>query len=307
MQETKPTLTALKSQLAFIGALLKSYPRITEVMCNEDGAIWIDNGGSLQKSGVFLSAEQRTSAIDLLAGLNGLACNENNPSLSVKLPIFGGGRFQALKPPVVQVPIFSLRIPAKTKLSLDELAAGGMLRLSEALFLRQCLAAKKNIIVAGGTGSGKTTLAGALANLIQGERVLVIEDNPELSIDNANTAYLQTNARYSLSSAVFDSLRLRPDRIIVGEIRDGQTAMGLLEAWLTGHPGGIATIHANSADEVEKRLRELLGRVTANVPADLLKTTLDVIVFAAKISRPDGSTGRKVLQIKQNFKLNKEF
>jgi P-type conjugative transfer ATPase TrbB len=299
MHDTE-TLTALKNYLNFIPDVLGRYSHITEIMANEDGKIWVDSQGSLILTQYTLPPEVRRSVIDLLAGYHGLICDDKNPSLSIRLPVYSGGRFQSLRPPVVSAPIFSLRIPAKNSLSLDDLAAANTLRLEQAARLVEAVRRRKNIIIAGGTGSGKTTLTGALANLVQDERVILIEDNPELKLANRNTTYLLTGKDFSLSDAVVASLRLRPDRILVGEIRDGQTALGLLEAWLTGHPGGIATIHANSTAGVYDRLAGLIGRVTVNVPYDLIKETLDVIVFIQKVVDSGGAVSRRVTDIKSS-------
>ncbi|MGY4485198.1 P-type conjugative transfer ATPase TrbB [Bradyrhizobium sp. LM3.2] len=182
-------------------------------------------------------------------------------------------------PPVVAAPTFAIRKPAIAVFGLDDYVAAGIMNVSQASALRNAVAARKNILVAGGTSTGKTTLTNALlAEVAKGsDRVVLIEDTRELQCRVPNLVALRTkDGVISLSDLVRSSLRLRPDRIPIGEVR-GAEALDLLKAWGTGHPGGIGTIHAGTSLGALRRLEQLVQEAVITVPRALIAETINVI------------------------------
>jgi type IV secretion system protein TrbB len=198
--------------------------------------------------------------------------------VSAELPETGE-RFEGLLPPVVTAPTFAIRKPAVAVFLLEDYVAGGIMTAGDANSLREAVAQRRNILVAGGTSTGKTTLANALLAEVAktADRVVLIEDTRELQCRAPNLVALRTkDGVASLSDLVRSSLRLRPDRIPIGEVR-GAEALDLLKAWGTGHPGGIGTIHAGSALGALRRLEQLIQEAVVTVPRALIAETIDVI------------------------------
>ena len=200
------------------------------------------------------------------------------PRVSAELPETGE-RFEGLLPPVVAAPAFAIRKPAVAVFTLDDYVARGIMTSVHAEALRQAVSSRKNILVAGGTSTGKTTLTNALLAEVakSSDRVVLIEDTRELQCKAPNLVALRTrDGVVSLSDLVRSSLRLRPDRIPIGEVR-GAEALDLLKAWGTGHPGGIGTIHAGSALGALRRLEQLIQEAVVTVPRALIAETVNVI------------------------------
>jgi type IV secretion system protein VirB11 len=198
-------------------------------------------------------------------------------------------------PPVARGPCFAIRKPAGRIFTLEDYAASGVISTDQLAALKAAIATRANIIVAGGTGSGKTTLANALLAEIASldERVVILEDTRELQCAAEDVVALRTQpGSVSLSDLVRSTLRLRPDRIIVGEVRGGE-ALDLLKAWNTGHPGGIATLHANSAQAALTRLEHLAMEACDAPPTALICEAIDLIVFI----RRGGPAGRTVSEL----------
>jgi type IV secretion system protein VirB11 len=254
-------------------------PAIVEVMLNPDGRLWLDRlGGGLEDSGVAMTAADGERIVRLVAHHVGAEVHAANPRVSAELPE-SGERFEGLLPPVVAAPAFAIRKPAVAVFTLDDYASGGIMMAGEAEFLRQAVEGRRNVLVAGGTSTGKTTLANALLAEVArtGDRVVLIEDTRELQCAAPNLVALRTkDGVASLAELVRSSLRLRPDRIPIGEVRGGE-ALDLLKAWGTGHPGGIGTIHAGSALGALRRLEQLVQEAVAVVPRALIAETIDVI------------------------------
>jgi type IV secretion system protein VirB11 len=190
-----------------------------------------------------------------------------------------GERFEGLLPPVVAAPTFAIRKPAVAVFTLNDYVAAGIMTSGQAEALRAAVAARKNILVAGGTSTGKTTLTNALLAEVAktADRVVLIEDTRELQCPAPNLVALRTkDGVVSLSDLVRSSLRLRPDRIPIGEVR-GAEALDLLKAWGTGHPGGVGTIHAGSALGALRRLEQLIQEAVVTVPRALIAETIDVV------------------------------
>jgi P-type conjugative transfer ATPase TrbB len=252
---------------------------VVEVMLNPDGMLWIDRlTEGLTETGERLSAADGERIVRLVAHHVGAEVHAGSPRVSAELPETGE-RFEGLIPPVVAAPVFAIRKPAVAVFTLDDYAAAGIIPAEQAEVLRLAVTKRRNILVAGGTSTGKTTLVNALLAEVAktSDRVVLIEDTRELQCKAPNLVALRTkDGVASLSDLVRSSLRLRPDRIPIGEVR-GAEALDLLKAWGTGHPGGIGTIHAGSALGSLRRLEQLIQEAVVTVPRALIAETIDVI------------------------------
>lgn len=264
-----------------IGALLNE-DEVVEVMLNPDGRIWTDRlGVGLADSGHRLSPADGERLIRLVAHQVGERVDAERPRISAELP--GGQRFEGLIAPVVIAPTFAIRKPAVAVFRLDAYVAAGVMTEAQADHLRLAVATRKNILVVGGTSTGKTTLVNALLAEIAatGDRVVLIEDTRELQCAAPNLVALRAKAgAASLSDLVRSALRLRPDRIPIGEVRGGE-ALDLIKAWGTGHPGGIGTLHAGSATGALARLEQLIEEAVVTAPRALIAETIDLIAVLA--------------------------
>ena len=268
-----------------------SDPCVVEIMANPDGRLWLDRlGKGREDTGERLHACDAERVIRLVASHIGRDVTPASPIVSAELP-GGGERFEGVMPPVAAAPCFAIRRPAGRVITLEEYVASGVMSSAHAESLKQAVAERANILVVGGTSSGKTTLANALLAEIAGtgHRVVILEDTRELQCAAPDMVALRTQPGVaSLPDLVRSTLRLRPDRIIVGEVR-GPEALDMLKAWNTGHPGGIVTLHANSAAAGLTRLEHLIGEAARRVPRDLIAEAVDLVVY---ISRAAG--GRRV-------------
>ena len=262
-------------------------PLVVEVMVNPDGALRVDRlGEGRSDTTVRLVPAQVERIIRLVASHARTEVHGVSPIVSAELPPHGEGageRFEGVLPPVATAPCFSIRKPASRVYTLTDYVNDGIMSADTARLLSLDVVDRRNILVAGGTSSGKTTLANALlaemASLDQ--RVILIEDTRELQCAAPDTVALRTRAgSVSMADLVRSTLRLRPDRIVVGEVR-GPEALDMLKAWNTGHPGGIATVHANSARSALYRLEQLVQEIVVAVPRRLIAEAIDVVVFIA--------------------------
>nr|WP_312826893.1 P-type conjugative transfer ATPase TrbB [Brucella anthropi] len=252
---------------------------VVEVMLNPDGRLWIDRlSEGLSDTGEQLSPADGERIIRLVAHHVGAEVHPASPRVSAELPETGE-RFEGLLPPVVAAPAFAIRKPAVAIFSLADYVAAGIMTEAQAETLRMAVAARANILVAGGTSTGKTTLTNALlAEVAKGtDRVVIIEDTRELQCAAPNLVAMRTkDGVATLSDLVRSSLRLRPDRIPIGEVR-GPEALDLLKAWGTGHPGGIGTIHAGTGIGALRRLEQLIQEAVVTVPRALIAETVDLV------------------------------
>ncbi len=258
-------------------------PAIVEVMLNPDGRLWIDRlSGGLEDTGQRLSSADGERIIRLVAHHVGAEVHAAAPKVSAELPETGE-RFEGLLPPVVAAPAFAIRKPAVAVFTLEDYVAAGIMTAAQADILRRAVFMRRNILVAGGTSTGKTTLANALLAEVAktADRVVLIEDTRELQCQAPNLVALRTKEGVvSLADLVRSSLRLRPDRIPIGEVR-GAEALDLLKAWGTGHPGGIGTIHAGTALGALRRLEQLIQEAVITVPRALIAETINLIAVLA--------------------------
>lgn len=254
-------------------------PSVVEVMLNPDGRLWIDRlSEGLADTGEALSPADGERIVRLVAHHVGAEVHARSPRVSAELPETGE-RFEGLLPPVVAAPAFAIRKPAVAVFRLDDYVAAGIMTRFQAEALRLNVATRANILVAGGTSTGKTTLTNALLAEVAktDERVVIIEDTRELQCAAPNLVALRTkHGVATLSDLVRSSLRLRPDRIPIGEVR-GAEALDLLKAWGTGHPGGIGTIHAGSGIGALRRLEQLIQEAVVTVPRAMIAETIDLV------------------------------
>ncbi|MBZ9886074.1 P-type conjugative transfer ATPase TrbB [Mesorhizobium sp. CA10] len=258
-------------------------PAIVEVMLNPDGRIWVDRlTEGLADTGQTLAPAAGERIVRLVAHHVGAEVHSRSPRVSAELPQTGE-RFEGLLPPVVAAPAFAIRKPAVAVFTLDDYVAAGIMTCGHAAMLRAAVADRANILVAGGTSTGKTTLTNALlAEVAKGtDRVVIIEDTRELQCAAPNLVAMRTkDGVATLSDLVRSSLRLRPDRIPIGEVR-GAEALDLLKAWGTGHPGGIGTLHAGSGIGALRRLEQLIQEAVVTVPRALIADTIGLVAVLA--------------------------
>jgi type IV secretion system protein VirB11 len=272
---------------------------VFEIMVNPDGRIRLDLAGNGRvDTGAALPAADVERVVRLVASHVRAETHADNPIVSAELPLgtdgTGGERFEGLLPPVVRAPCFSIRKPASTLFTLDGYVQAGIMTSVQRRLLLRAVRHRENILVVGGTSSGKTTLTNALLAEVAalGDRVILIEDTRELQCAAEDVVALRTRpGKVSMADLVRSSLRLRPDRIIVGEVR-GAEALDLLKSWNTGHPGGIATLHANSARGALYRLEQLIQETVTHIPRALIAEAVDLIVFMAGANPTTGAPRR---------------
>jgi type IV secretion system protein VirB11 len=258
-------------------------PSIVEVMLNPDGRLWVDRlSGGLEDTTVRIPPMDAERILRLVAHHVGVEVHAGNPRVSAELPETGE-RFEGLVPPVVAASCFAIRRPAVAVFTLGDYVEAGIMSVVQAELLRAAVLERKNVLVAGGTSTGKTTLVNALLAEIAktNDRIVLIEDTRELQCAAPNLVALRTkDGAASLSDLVRSSLRLRPDRIPIGEVR-GAEALDLLKAWGTGHPGGVGTLHAGSAIGALRRLEQLIQEAVVTVPRALIAETIDIVAVLA--------------------------
>lgn len=237
-------------------------PQTIEIMLNPDGQLWHERLGEPMKVVGQMPRHKAEAMFRSVAACLNKVVTWDSPQLDGEFPL-DGSRFSGALPPIVSAPTFALRKRASSVFTLDQYVTAGTMTQNQCDILKAAVADHKNILVAGGTSSGKTTLTNALiaqiAEACPEERLIIIEDTGEIQCTARNVVFFHTSATVSMTLLLKQSLRLRPNRIFVGEVRD-RAALDLLDAWNTGHEGGIATVHANSAALALSRLRGLIMR-----------------------------------------------
>jgi P-type conjugative transfer ATPase TrbB len=277
------------------GAL--SQPDVVEIMANPDGSVWVDRAGVGRERVGRIEPAAAETTIRLLASHMGETVNLDRPAIAGVLPR-SGERFQGVLPPLAERPVFTIRKRAAIVFTMADYVAKGILTREGAEIVRKAVIDRRNILVAGGTGSGKTTLVNAILAepAFREDRIVIIEDTKELQCpaeDKVELLTKSTEPYVTMTDLLRMTLRLRPDRIIIGEVR-GPEALAMLKAWNTGHPGGVATIHANSAADALRRVEDLVGEASRNIPRRSIASAINLIVHIERI--PTGS-GRQVSRI----------
>jgi P-type conjugative transfer ATPase TrbB len=265
-----------------ITALL-SDPKVIEVMANPDGRLWVDRlGEGCSDTGEKVAPDKAQQVIELVANATNTICNAEKPLLSAELP-GSGHRFEGVLPPAVANPAFSIRKKAIMVYTLDDYVKQGNMTKQQKEVIIAGVYAKKNFLVAGGTGSGKTTLLNAiLAEIAKtNDRIVVIEDTIELQCQAPNQVALRTQDNITMNQLLATTMRLRPDRIVIGEVR-GPEALTLVKSWNTGHPGGACTIHCNSCKAALRRMESLIQEAVPNPQREVIAEAVNVIIYIEK-------------------------
>lgn len=279
------TLAAYRRALGQTIQQAMADPNVVEVMLNPDGKVWIDRlVGGREWTGDTMDSEDAMQVIDLVAhhvGETGIGWDR--PLLSADLPETGE-RFQAVLPPVSKAPTFTIRKKPPVIFTLEDYVRDDIMTQEQATVLVDGVDRRQNILVGGGTGAGKSTLLNALLDLpgFKRHRILIGQDRDELQCNAADVTALlsrEMDPVITIHDIIKVVMRLRPDRIVVGEVRDGPSALAMLKSWNTGHPGSLGTIHADSAAEIFDRLDEIIGEITARPMHRLIIRSVKLAVF----------------------------
>jgi len=258
---------------------------IHEIMLNPDGQLWLDSSSKGLIRHSHLSPRQAFAIIHSLAGIHNFVVDQYNPQLEADLPCFKtmqGERFTAQVPPIVSAPCFSIRKKSHQVFSLEDYVDSQRLTIRQAEVLKNLINERRNILVCGGPGSGKTTVTNALileaVKSDPHQRILILEDVPELQCKAQNIVAMLTSDTVKLTGLLRSAMRMRPDRILIGEVR-GSESLDMLKAWNTGCPGGICTVHANGAIEAIQRIIDLAMEAGLTVPPiQLVLHTIHAVV-----------------------------
>ncbi len=276
---------------------------VVEIILNSDGKIWIERLGKEMEAAGEMHEAQGRLIISLVASALETTVTTDNPIVEGELPI-DGSRFEGAMPPICAAPSFAIRKKASKVFALQSYVDNNIMPDFLLDTFGTSLKARENILVVGGTGSGKTTFVNALirqlSELCPDDRLLILEDTMELQSLSLNTQFYRTSDFVDMTRLLRMTMRLRPDRILIGEVRDG-AALALLKAWNTGHPGGIATVHANSAEEGLYRLEELIAEATPAPKQQLIGNAVDKVIF---INRAPG--GREISEVLHVARYNQK-
>jgi P-type conjugative transfer ATPase TrbB len=278
----------------FLGALAD--PQTIEILLNADGTLWQEKlGGQMEPIGQMSAARAEACLRTIAACLN-TVITWDQPILEGELPL-DGSRFAGQLPPVVSAPTFAVRKRASSVFTLDQYVSQGIMTPEQKELLCAGIREHQNILVIGGTTSGKTTLTNGLLHQMTSdfpdERVIIIEDTCEIQCIARNRVLYHTTAEVTMTKLLRISLRMRPSRILVGEVR-GAEALDLLMAWNTGHPGGIATLHANTASSGLTRLASLIS-MARDYPKPIEPLIGEAVDLVVNIAKENGS--RRIKEI----------
>nr|MBQ6740898.1 P-type conjugative transfer ATPase TrbB [Synergistaceae bacterium] len=270
-------------------------PQVVEVMLNPNGSVWTDKLGKGMEYLCDMSDVQALQMLGTIAHMLGTVINANNPKVEGELP-GDGSRVEGVIPPIVLHPSFNLRKKASAVFPLSSYVDSGRASPEDADILREAVKSRKNILVVGGTGTGKTTFVNAIINemklLTPQHRILILEDTAELQCSMDNFVAMRSNDGFSMQDLLKIVMRQRPDRIIVGEVR-GKEALDMIKAWNTGHPGGVCTVHANDARAGLLRIEQLISEISQTPMRELVGEAIDVVAFLIR----DPKLGPKLAEL----------
>jgi P-type conjugative transfer ATPase TrbB len=315
-------LSALQGHAAPILRFL-DLPNLTDLVVNDDGKVWTKQVGSCWKHVDDIRPSRIGAILRDVAVIREFPFNHDNPILETTFPI-GDGRIEGVRSPIVSNAAFALRIRSNKVFSLDDYEGAQILthkddpanvkregdefrdnisEKSHKEILKEAIRTHRNILIVGGTGSGKTTLTNELIDAITlidetapQDRLVIIEDTPEIQCRVPNHLFLLATKKIPQSECLEAALRLIPDRILVGEVRKPKAARALLEAWNTGHSGGLATIHADDAKGGLYRLEELL--LTRSAKAQIARAIHLVVFIDRDRTNPSGGKVRELLVVR---------
>ena len=270
-------------------------PKVVEVMLNPDGSVWTDKMGIGMEHLGNMKEVEALQMLGTIAHMLGTVINYHHPKVEGELP-GDGSRVEGVIPPIVPHPVFNIRKRASSVYALEQYVMEGRSTGEDIGLLREAILSRKNILVVGGTGTGKTTFVNAIINemklLTPQHRLIILEDTPELQCTMDNFIPMRTNSDVSMQELLKITMRQRPDRIIIGEVR-GKEALDMLKAWNTGHPGGVCTVHANDARAGLLRIEQLISEVSETPMRDLVAEAIDMVVFLVR----DPQIGPKVSEL----------
>lgn len=273
--------------------------KTVEVMLNADGKLWQERLGEKMKCIGTMRASQGEAIIKTIAGYHGKEVTRLKPILEAEFPL-DGSRFAGQLPPIVHAPTFAIRKKAVSIFTLDQYVEAEIMTPEQCVVIKRAIVEHRNILVVGGTGSGKTTLVNAIifamVMLDPSERIFIIEDTGEIQCAAQNFVQYHTTLEVTMTMLLKTTLRMRPDRILVGEVR-GPEALDLLMAWNTGHEGGAATLHANSGPAGLDRLAMLISmHPESPKPIEpLIGEAVHVVVHIART--PEGRQVKEILEV----------
>jgi pilus assembly protein CpaF len=285
---------------------LLSDDSVTEILVNGPSQVWVEREGKLTLTDRRFSSDQAVlGVIERIVAPIGRRVDESSPMVDARLK--DGSRVNAIVPPLsLRGPCLTIRKFTREPMQIDDLVAKGTLTAEIATFLETCVKARKNMVISGGTGSGKTTTLNVLSSFIpEGERIITIEDAAELKLEQPHVVSLESRppnvegkGAIAIRDLVRNALRMRPDRIVVGECRGGE-ALDMLQAMNTGHDGSLTTVHANGPRDALSRLETMVLMSGMELPLrairDQIASAVDIVV--QQIRFPDGS--RKVTHVSE--------
>jgi type IV secretion system protein VirB11 len=274
-------------------------PDVSDILLNPDGKLWVERVGQGMQVLGQMRPEKAMAFLASVASSLGTTITTESPIIEGELGLLDGSRIEAAIAPVVPQPIFAIRKRASVVFTLADYVHMDILDAAQVMALREAIVQHHNLLVVGGTGSGKTTLVNALiaamVELCPDDRLIIMEDTSEIQCAAPNQVTLRTSSSVDMNRLLKACMRLRPDRLLVGEVR-GREALDLLKAWNTGHPGGVATLHANSAAAGLTRLEQLIGEATPTPMPHLIAEAVDLLIYIERTP-----AGRRVQEIVRVF------